>query len=144
MTSLLFWRTRSSWSTPPRKCCHGNSKGSTIKLLPFNKFLDIFRNGYKIWLNYLSPSLSYVQKTSRSGAEHPPPLGRVGLTNPCQWTRMLRSSLINSFMLTHRELKVRFLNRSEEKNLSSDVYFAYLALMVFFFMTDLKKVVAIP
>ena len=65
MTSLLFWRTWSSRSTPPRKCCHGNSKGSTLKLLPFNKFLYIFRKRHQIWLNYLSPSLSYGQKTSR-------------------------------------------------------------------------------
>ena len=41
-------------------------------------------------------------------------------------------------MLTHRDLKVRFLNRSE-KDLSSDKYFAYLALVVLFLIKDLKK-----
>ena len=65
MTSLLFRRTQSSQSTPPRKCCHGNSKGSPLKLLPFSKFLYIFREDHQIWLNYLSSSLSYGQKTSR-------------------------------------------------------------------------------
>ena len=73
MTSLLFWRTRSSQSAPPRKCCHGNSKGSTLKLLPFNKFLYIFRKSHQIWLNYLSPSLSYGQITSRVVPNTPPP-----------------------------------------------------------------------
>ena len=65
VTSLLFWRTRSSRSAPLRKCCHGNRKGSTLKFLPFSKFLYIFRKSHKIWLNYLSPSLSYWQKTSK-------------------------------------------------------------------------------
>ena len=62
MTSLLFWRTRSSQCTHPRKCCHGNSKGFTLKLLHFNKFLYIFKKIHQIWLNYFSPSLSYGQK----------------------------------------------------------------------------------
>ena len=77
MTSLLFWKTRSFRGAPPRKCCHGNSKGSTLKLLPFNKFLYIFRKSHQIWLNYLPPSLSYGQKTSRMVPNTP--LGRIGL-----------------------------------------------------------------
>ena len=73
MTSLLCWRTPFSRSTTsPRKCCHSNSKGSALKLLPFNKFLYICRKSHQIWLNYLSLSLSYGQNTS----EHP--LGRMG------------------------------------------------------------------
>ena len=49
------------------------------KLLPFNKFLYIFRKSHQIWLNYLSPSLSYGQKNLKGGAEHPsPPSSRVG------------------------------------------------------------------
>ena len=63
---------------PPRKCCHGNSKGSTLKLLPFNKFLFIFKKSHQIWLNYLSPSLSYGQKT-QGWCRTPPPPGRIGL-----------------------------------------------------------------
>ena len=78
VTSLLFWRTRSSRSAPLRKCCHGNSKGSTLTLLPFNKFLYIFRKSHQIWLNYLSPSLSYGPKTSRVVPNTPPP-GRIRL-----------------------------------------------------------------
>ena len=80
MTSLLFWRTQSFRSAPSRKCCHGNSKGSTLKRLPFNKFLYIFRKSHQIWLNYLSSSSSYAQKTSRVVPNTPP--GRIGLNSP--------------------------------------------------------------
>ena len=73
MTSLLFWRTRSFQSAPPRKCCHGNSKGPTLELLLSNNFLYIFRKSQQIWLNYLSPSLSYGQQTSRVVPNTPPP-----------------------------------------------------------------------
>ena len=41
-------------------------------------------------------------------------------------------------MLTHGELKVRFLNRSE-KDLSSDVYFYLSSFYGFLFMKYLKK-----
>ena len=47
------------------------------KLLPFSKFLYIFRKSHQIWLNYLSPSLSYGRKTSRVVPNTPP--GRIGL-----------------------------------------------------------------
>ena len=94
MTSLLFWRARSFRSTPPRKCCQGNNKGSTLKLLPFSKFLYIFRKSHQIWLNYLSPSLSYGQKTSRVVPNTPP--GRIGLRSHYQ--RTIHDSFLN--MLT--------------------------------------------
>ena len=71
MTSLLFWRTQSFGSAPLRKCCHGNKKRSTLNLLPSNKFLYLFRKSHQIWLNYLSPSLSYEQENLKGGAEHP-------------------------------------------------------------------------
>ena len=85
VTSLLFWRTQSFRSAPPRKRCHGNSKESTLKLLPFTKFLYIFRKSHQIWLNYLSPSLSYGQKASRVVPNTPPPPGKIGLRQPTFW-----------------------------------------------------------
>ena len=78
-----FGGTRSFRSAPLRKCCHGNSKGSTLKLLPFNKFLYIFRKSQQIWLNYLSPSLS--QKISSVVPNTP---GRIGLS---QWQNICKS-----------------------------------------------------
>ena len=91
-----FWRTRSLQSTPPRKCCHDNSKGSTLKLLPFNKFLYIFRKSHQIWLNYLSSSLSYGQKTSRVVPNIPP--GRIGLNMDCKpsFVRLLTAAAIST------------------------------------------------
>ena len=137
MTSLLFWRTRSSWSTPPRKCCHGNSKGFTIKLLT-NSYIFSGKVTKFGWIIFL-PLWVMGKKP-----QHSPPLGRVGLTNPCHKTRMLTSTLINSFMLTHRELKVRFLNRSGKKIFPVIYTFAYLAFFGFLFMTDLKKLLRYP
>ena len=70
--SLLFWRTRSFQSAPPRKCYHGNSKRFTLKLLPFNKFLYI--SGKFTNLVELSLSLSELwAKNLKGGAKHPPP-----------------------------------------------------------------------
>ena len=59
------------------------------------------------------------------------------LSNCCHKMRMLTSSLINSSMLTHGELKVRFLNRLE-KDLSSDIYFYLSSLYGFLFIKYLK------
>ena len=56
---------------PLKKCCHGNSKGSTLKLLPFKKVPRYFQEIHQIWLNYLSPSPSYGQK--RQGWCRTPP-----------------------------------------------------------------------
>ena len=61
-----------------RKCCHGNNKGSILELLLLNKFLYIFRKSHQIWLNYISHSLSYRQKTSRAMPNTPPPRGGGG------------------------------------------------------------------
>ena len=77
VTLLLFQRTRFSRSASPRNCCHGNSKRSTFKPLPFSKFLYILRESHQIWLNYLSPSLNSGQETSRVVPNTP---GRIGLT----------------------------------------------------------------
>ena len=57
------------------------AKESTPKLLPFNKFQYIFRKSHQIWLNYLSPTLSYGQETSRVVPTTP---GRIG-SIPCFW-----------------------------------------------------------
>ena len=65
------------------------------------------------------------------------------LSNRCHKIRMLTSSLINSSTLTHGELEVRVLNRSE-KDLSSDIYFCLSSSDGFLFMKYLKKAVAIP
>ena len=62
------------------------------------------------------------------------------LTNHCHKMRMLTSSLINSFMLIHSELKVRFLNRSE-KDLSSNMYFCLSSSCGFLFHERSKKAV---
>ena len=94
MTSSLFWRTRSSQSVPQRKCCHGNSKGSTLKLLPFNKFLYIFRKSHQIWLNYLSPSLSYGQKTSRVVPNTPRHTGLIEQISHVNFSTMTHFCLV--------------------------------------------------
>ena len=57
--------------------CPGVFVRGDFVLEPFNKFLYIFRKSHQIWLNYLSPSLSYGQKTSRVVPNTPP--GRIGL-----------------------------------------------------------------
>ena len=79
VASLLPWRTRSFLTTLPRKCCYGNSKWSILRLVLSNKSLYIFRKSYQIWLNDLSPSLSYGQKPQGWCRTPPPPTGRIGL-----------------------------------------------------------------
>ena len=67
-------------SALPKNCCHGNSKRFILKLLLLSKFLYIFRKSHQIWLYYLSPSLSYGQKTSRV-VPNTLPQTRIGLMN---------------------------------------------------------------
>ena len=45
----------------------------------FNKYPIYFQESHQIWLNYLSPSLSYGQKTLRVVPNTPP--GRIGLSH---------------------------------------------------------------
>ena len=78
--SLLFWRTESFQSAPSRRCWHGKSKRSILKLLLLNKFLYIFRKSHQIWLSYLSHSLKYGQKPQGWCRTPPPPPPRQDTT----------------------------------------------------------------
>ena len=82
----IYWEMTSQWrhycfggldlsEAPPRKCCHGNSKRSTLKLVLKNSYIF---SGKVISLVELSFFFSELWAKNLKGGALPP--GRIGLT----------------------------------------------------------------